>query len=121
MAAWIRHAYNWVSAPITSVFVNDTFTDAAGTPLQNHTGESGASWTLHPTTPGSLLITSAGRVRFNTSSAPPIYYASGIPATAEYDVEADVYNASDVDEYHGIMGRVSTSENTGYVAGYLLA
>lgn len=73
-----------------ATFVNDTFTDTAGTTLASHTGETGATWTHHPVTAGTAQIDSAGRLR-STFATDLHYYASGIPASADYDVEWDVH------------------------------
>lgn len=97
---------------------NDTFTDTAGTLLQSHTGETGATWIKHPNfATGSAVIGDSGtRVRGN-ANASTIYYASGVPGSADYDVEADLYVAS-LAHLGGIMGRLSTSASTYYLLDY---
>lgn len=95
-------------------FVTDTFTDSNGTPLTSHTGETGATWTSHgasagiPTTQSNRLVPAAAEC---------VQYASGTPASAEYDVEADVY-ASTTSGDAAVLARVSTSANTWYLAQY---
>jgi hypothetical protein len=70
--------------------VNDSFTDAAATLLQNHTStQDGTTWTKHPAyTSFAQVITASGRLR-NSQTSTSLYYASGVPATADYDVQAD--------------------------------
>lgn len=75
-------------------FVSDTFTDTAGTNLSSHTGETGASWTIHTDGGGNgaLLISDANRLRcsaLGVNTATALYYASGTPSGADYSVEAD--------------------------------
>jgi Carbohydrate esterase, sialic acid-specific acetylesterase len=90
--------------PITQ----DSFTDTTGTPLGLHTGEIGASWKVNESilingaTPTnfsttSALITAAGRARVAaTSAGSVVFIAQGTPVTADYDVQADLYDASNV-------------------------
>jgi lysophospholipase L1-like esterase len=100
-----------------SLFTSDTFTDTTGTLLENHTGETGAVWTKNPAfSTGSAAITSAGRLRGNSGGF-AIYYSSAAPASADYDVEADLYVASTADTT-GILGRQSTSAVTYYLFDY---
>lgn len=99
-----------------SLLTQDTFTDTAGTLLENHAGETGATWTKNPAfTSGSAAITAAGRLRGNATSA--VYYASGVPASADYDVEADLYVASQLNNA-GVIGRMSTTAVTYYLFDY---
>jgi hypothetical protein len=72
-----------------SQFVHDTFTDADGTLLTSHTGETGATWARYPGYTTDATITS-NRVRGNGAADAEVHYASGVPASADYDVEAVV-------------------------------
>jgi lysophospholipase L1-like esterase len=100
-----------------SIFTNDSFTGTAGTLLENHTGETGATWTRNSAfASGSAAITAAGRLRGNIA-ANSIYYESATPASADYDVEADLYLASTAASC-GILGRASTSAATYYLLDY---
>lgn len=100
-----------VAAP-TGPFVEDSFTDTAATALESHTGETGASWTKQ--SGSGMEITAAGRVKPSAGSG-TVYYASGVPGSAEYDVECDIFvvNASD---YLGPAGRIATGAETFYLA-----
>jgi len=99
-----------------SIFTNDSFTDTAGTLLENHTGETGAVWTKNPVfSAGSIAITAAGRIRGNGTNG--VYCESAVPASADYDVEADLYVATNADAA-GISGRLSTSVATHYLFDY---
>src|SRR5690242_14262483 len=73
-------------------FIEDTFsTGSSGDNLNTHTGETGATWTKNPTVVGGsdMVLTDAGRV-IPAGSTKGSYYASGTPASAEYDVQATV-------------------------------
>ena len=99
------------------MLTSDSFTDTAGTLLENHAGETGAVWTKNPAfSTGSAAITSTGRLRGNSSGF-ALYYPSAVPASADYDVEADLFIASASDTT-GILGRQSTSAATYYLFDY---
>lgn len=100
-------------------FVSDTFTDATGTTLAAHTGETGATWTVHPIYSATLSI-DANQVKHVTTSTSTAYYASGVPATAEYDVSCVFsYTGSLVTgDQGGVIGRASTSAETFYIGRY---
>lgn len=93
-------------------FVFDSFTDTAGTLLDAHTGEIGATWTSHTSfSTSSGAITDANRLRAN-ASATGFYYASGTPDTAEYDLTINVHVESN--GAFGVLWRMSTTADTGY-------
>lgn len=102
-----------------AVFVNDTMTGTAGTVLSAHTGETGASWTLHSSYgTGQAVLTDANRVRSNNLNQ-ALYYASGTPASADYDVEVDMRIFSLIAATQdGPCGRINTSLNTMYYFRY---
>jgi len=103
-------------------FVVDTFIETSGNVvLSSHTGETGATWTLHSSYTGTLQVSDASdNVAQNTgASGIACYYASGAPATSEYDVEYDVmYSSLSSAALEGPAGRISTSANTMYFARY---
>lgn len=68
-------------------FVRDTFTDTDSTLLSSHTGEAGATWTLHTLTTGTIIILTNRAHKDNTTNA-ALYYASGLPASTNYTLEA---------------------------------
>jgi hypothetical protein len=92
-----------------ATFVDDTFTgEADDTALPAHTGEVGATWT---NLSAGLLVSAAGRV-FKSGGGGSVAIASGSPATAEYDVEADIVALTDVSGHSlGVMGRVVDNSN----------
>lgn len=98
-------------------FVNDTFTDSDGTNLENHTGETGADWSVHPASSGGPLEIWSNDVRESNGTAFwPTYIASGTPASADYDVEASV-KVGDSDAPGGrirIAGRMDSTDDTHY-------
>jgi hypothetical protein len=100
-------------------FVSDTFTDATGTALTAHTGETGATWTEHTAyTVGNMVIDSADRI-YNSVAGETITYASGAPAGAEYYVQATFRQLTDgVVNLPGIAGRIDTAAETQYAVEY---
>jgi hypothetical protein len=97
-----------------ATYVSDSFTDAAGTDLASHTGEVGATWTRHGIGVASaMLVTDVNRVRVATVTA--LYYASGVPASADYEVSADFTCLSTGTVTGHISGRTSTSVDTRYM------
>jgi lysophospholipase L1-like esterase len=99
-----------------SLFTQDSFTDTPGVLLENHTGETGAVWTKNPAfSTGSAAITAAGRLRGNATNG--VYYESAVPASADYDVEADLYVASVVGSA-GLTGRQDPTGFTFYLLDY---
>lgn len=107
-----------ISYIVDTSFVNDTFTDTAGTTLASHIGETGATWTNHPSYPNETIIDSAGRIRNNYSGHGSTYYSSGVPFSADYIVQTDVTLLSSAGDYMGILGRMSTSSGTFYWFDY---
>lgn len=97
-------------------FVFDSFTGNTLNDVTTHTGEAGATWTRHATYPSgasSLENNELQGATFNDS----IYYASGMPATAEYDVTAPLhYITSGTEPAGGVVGRVDTASGTMYGA-----
>jgi hypothetical protein len=93
-------------------FLEDSFTDTSGLVLDSHTGEIGATWTKHPSfASGEYAIDGSGRLRCKT--APSAYYASGVPASADYSVEAPIAVLTAARRF-GMAGRMSTSADTMY-------
>lgn len=98
-------------------FVVDTFTDTTGTNLQSHTGETGATWATNPDYPSNVKVSSLGDLF--CPSGVGVYYASGVPVTADYEIEADLVVKS-VAGSGGVMGRMNaTSPVAFYWARYL--
>lgn len=111
LASGLAFGTTVVSQPVSYV-VQDTFTDTSATVLSSHTGETGATWTKHASFAGSAAISSANRAR-NNSANPTLYYASGTPATAEYNVECN-FHVFTTAYFAGLVGRVATGAITFY-------
>lgn len=98
--------------------VTDTFTDTAGTLLNAHVGETGANWTKHGSSGApTLVVSNAGRIY--CSGLNTIYYTSGVPASAEYDVEWITRYLSTPQSFNvatAITARHSTVADTFYMA-----
>lgn len=103
-----------IASAAPAAVVTDSFTGTSGTLLENHVGEVGASWTWHSNYPADLKLQD-GRV---WGPEWGLYFASGIPATNEYDVRADVHVKSNA----GAIGVVARSLTSGsdslYMARY---
>jgi hypothetical protein len=105
-----------------ALFVQDTFTGTDGTTLASHTGETGASWTKHPQFTGSLAL-DTNRVRNATSDTNAgLYYASGTPLGADYEVQADLLckDAASVLASAFVCGRLDSAVSAGtyYFGGW---
>lgn len=98
-------------------FVADSFTEASDTALASHTGETGATWTVHPSYAAGTTVDAATDRIFATGD-PQAYYASGVPPSANYTVCADVFMASALSVNTGPCGRMSTTLNTMYCLRY---
>ncbi|MDD5397044.1 MAG: chitobiase/beta-hexosaminidase C-terminal domain-containing protein [Candidatus Moranbacteria bacterium] len=98
--------------------VQDTYTDTAGTLLENHTGEVGATYTQVMGNPGDSIINNSNQLRPNSTGVAD-YTLSGIPSSADYQVQADVIVKSIVDEgLYGVIARSSADGQQQYVARY---
>lgn len=115
IAAAIAAAVVALAAPAAQgAVVTETFTGTDGTALEDHVGEVGATWTWHPNYPAYVRLQS-GR---GWGPEWGLYFASGIPATAEYDVTADIHVKSNTGAM-GIVARASTSGTDNlYMARY---
>jgi hypothetical protein len=113
--AFIGAATRPVVAAGGSAFVTDSMTGSDSTDLTAHTGETGATWAKVTGITGIIKITS-NRCKGDSGGA-SLYYASGTPASANYEVEADLYVVSEIDEV-GVCGRLSTGAHTCYRAWY---
>ena len=96
------------------VFVRDTFTDTDGTLLESHTGELGATWTLHPSFSAGNAEIQGNKVHL--LDPVPAYYASGVPPSAEYTLYCEFSLEANIDANTTLelYGRFSTSVNTHY-------
>lgn len=105
--------------PLQTIFVKDSFTGASGTAITSHVGETGAVWKSqvpnNGNSPGSVVLDGAGGLRGNSLARESLYFASGIPPTAEYDLEADFVAKSIIPgQYVGLMGRIASTTATFY-------
>jgi hypothetical protein len=105
----------------TSLSVSDSFAGTAGTNLQSHAGEIGATWTRHILSASDAQFTAAGRIfKAGATTNSAVYYASAVPASADYTVEADVFVASVVaSDAAGIMGRLDPAAGIATATYYL--
>lgn len=97
-------------------FARDTFTDTAGTLLQNHTPELGGPWVAHPSDASAPVISNANRVRNgNTGNGPWLMTAA--PANADYAVSADLHVVTLISSVY-LVGRADAAATTYYAGGY---
>lgn len=109
-----------------AAFVNDTFTDTNGTLLSAHTGETNATWAHHPAAAysGHTAEISGNRARSTDASSTATAYvnnhASGDPATADYEVEAPVFQLATLvaGGAAGVCGRMDSTADTFYNARF---
>lgn len=102
-----------------SDFVTDTFTESGSSlvSLASHTGEVGATWTIHP---DSSYASTFSIDALNTDTSPDniyqngtsSYYASGIPPSADYYVQADLVTVTIESVGTGPCGHINTTANT---------
>jgi len=97
-------------------FVQDTFTAADGTAVNARTGELGATWTVPSYVTASSPIITSNRAR--TSGSTSFAYASGVPSSSEYSVQATFRLVTDEVTNAGIIGRLSTTVDTHYIVRY---
>ncbi|NKE60447.1 LamG domain-containing protein [Lentzea sp. PSKA42] len=103
---------------------SDTFSGTAGTALESHVGEMGATWTTTLPLWGAdtgAVLTDAGRLRKADSSYASVYYSSATPASADYRVSADIRVMTSVAyDQVGVIGRFDTANTLGtyYIARY---
>jgi hypothetical protein len=100
-------------------FASDTFTDTAGTELSLHTPSGGGSWTLHGSYTRTMVVSDANRCRQGGTAGASCYYHSASPASAEYDVSADLYVKTNNPITMGVAGRIDTATNTMYATRYV--
>jgi hypothetical protein len=96
-----------------SDFVVDTFTEASDVALASHTGETGATWTVHPSYSAGMTVDSATDRIFPTGTT--AYIASGVPPSANHCAEADYCNRSTVSANIGVTLRMSDTVDTMYI------
>lgn len=112
----------------SSLVSADSLSGTAGALLSSRAGETGATWTQIVGNPASSAVfatnTNVNTVRHTTGGI-AYYYTSGVPASADYRVEADVVVKSLLaGEQVGVVGRVNTAasgDGTFYTARYNVA
>lgn len=96
---------------------SDSFTGTSQALITSRAGEVGATWTRFAGT-GNAKISSANRA-FRDGANASLYYASAVPSTADYSVEADLVVVSDLaGDSIGVLGRVDPAAITFYRASW---
>ena len=99
-------------------FVFDSLTGDTSNDVTTHTGETGATWIRHSTYPSSSTQLVTNELRGGAATV-SIYYASGSPAGAEYDVSAPLHVLiAGTQLSTGVMARIDTATDTMYWARY---
>lgn len=103
---------------IPATFVQDSFTDVAGTALTAHTGEVGATWTNHPNfTSGTSVI--GTNDDYTSSSASTFMLASGVGASPTYTVACTINFLTKITgQVAGIFCRCDPTQTTMYEMEY---
>lgn len=96
-------------------FAQDSFTDSNATTLQSHTGETGATWSKISGFSGDATIDTNELINITSEAG---YYASGAPASADYEVSADYSYANSSFHNFKVLGRVDTSTGDHYTLHY---
>lgn len=99
-----------------SAFETDTFTEASDLTLASHVPNDGGSWTKHGSFSGTATVVAAeGRVRGDSTTNLAYYYHSGVPLSADYDVEAICrFSVADATGNPGVCSRIDTTTGTLY-------
>lgn len=95
-------------------FLSDSFTGANGALLSGHVGEVGAAWNQQATSWTGVPTIQNNRIWASTEAH---YYSSGVPASGDYTVSADVFVVSLLG-VAGVAAR-STTEDTHSYVGYV--
>ena len=99
-----------------AVFVSDGFGGTSGDALSTYS----ASWSKHPSKSATAYISSAGRVRASGSGQNPHYIHSATPGAAEYEIQVDVYRATNsLTGDVALSGRTDPSATTYYLARFV--
>jgi hypothetical protein len=103
-----------------ATFVQDSCTDVTGTVISSHIPQVGGPIVRHPSFGSTVaVITADGTIRSNSQNNTVLYYYTGAPASADYDVEWDfVCKSARAGEYPGVCFRLSTSAVTFYYVNY---
>lgn len=108
---------SYVDAPTPSAgpsaFVTATFTVGSDVTLASYTPELGGPFVLHPSYSGSVLVDAALDRAYLNSSAAAAYYATGAPASADFEVEIDFFRLTQIPANVSIVLRMDTSADTG--------
>lgn len=102
-----------VSSGGGGAFVSASFTVGSDTPLASYTGETGATFTLHPSYTGEITVNASLDRIFLTSAASAAYYASGTPPSADYCVSADFNELSNISTNLSVIIGFDTTADTG--------
>lgn len=97
-----------------AVFAADRMDGANWTDLNERAGQIGATWAYHPKTPATRWYLYGGKVHCGVIGAA---YASGVPESADYDVECDYTVYTDIGSV-SLAGRMSTTALTMYYVYY---
>ena len=104
---------------MTTIFIADSFSEAADTALASHTPETGGAWAAYgsPYSATASVIAAEGRVAGSSSSSSALYTNAVTPPSADYLIEAVVRFTSSTGKRVGIAARYSAS---GTENGYLV-
>ena len=104
---------------MTTIFIADSFGEAADTALAAHAPETGGTWSAYgsPYSATASVIAAEGRVAGASSSSSALYIQTVVPPSADYLIEAVVRFTNSTGKRVGIAARYSTG---GTENGYLV-
>jgi hypothetical protein len=94
-------------------FVFDTFTASSDVNLSSHTGETGATWTLHPSYSGIITNDATLDRIYLTSAGAGGYIASGTPPSANYCASMDFQLVTFASANYSVIVRFDETVDTG--------
>lgn len=110
---------HWRLGETNPAIATDSFTGTNGTALTSRSGELGATWTYHFGGDNEQIVDN--RIT-STDAGRAIYSVGVVPSSPNYAVSADLYVKSLVTgDRIGVVGRLTASTPTFYMARYELA
>jgi hypothetical protein len=106
------------SVNVGGVVLYDSFTDSNGTFLENHTSESGATYTKHLSDAGGEIVINSNRLTKDASASAAVVYASPANLGSDFVIEARFICLSYVDMNAGILFCVQTGADSYYNLRY---
>lgn len=95
------------------IFVSSSFTVGSDITLASYSPEVGGSFVLHPSYSGSVLVDASLDRAYLNSAGAAAYYATGSPASADYEVQMDFSRPTQIAANVSLILGMDTSADTG--------